>query len=75
MRKRARDDERDGLEPTMRMRPERQAVVVRRIRLRAMVVEEEEGIDLLEPRIRQRTPRAQIADVVGYGAMLRADAA
>jgi hypothetical protein len=48
------EDEGDGLEAAVRMRTERQAAVVRRIDLRPVVVQEEEGIDLLDVRSRQR---------------------
>ena len=46
VRQLAVEDEGDGLEAAVRMRAERQAAVVRRIDLRAVVVQEQEGIDL-----------------------------
>jgi hypothetical protein len=42
------EDEGDGLEAAVRMRPEGQAAVVRRVGLRAVVVQEQEGIDLFQ---------------------------
>ena len=42
------EDERDGLEPAVRVRAERQAAVARRIDLRSVVVQEQERVDLLD---------------------------
>jgi hypothetical protein len=63
----ALQDEGHGLEAAMGMRPERQAVAVRRIDLRAMVVEKQEGIDLVDPRTRHRPARDEVGDVVALG--------
>nr|WP_229477079.1 hypothetical protein [Massilia rubra] len=46
------DDEGHGVEAAVRMRPERQATVARRVVLRTMVIEKQEGIDLLDVRSR-----------------------
>src|SRR3954466_8519179 len=75
MHQRSRDDERDRLEPAMRMRSERQPAIPRRIHLRSMVVEKEKRIDLLNVVVRQRPPRMQLADVVANGAVLLANGA
>src|SRR5436305_1756834 len=66
VRELAFEDESDGLEAAMRMRAERQALVVRRINLRPVVIEEEKGIDLVERRPGKRTTRDQVADVVAH---------
>ena len=53
-----------GLEPTMRMRAEWQALIVRGINLRPMVIEEEKRVDLLHARARNWPARDEIRDVV-----------
>src|SRR6185295_9690405 len=58
------DDEGHRLEAAMRMRAERQPAVAGRVDLRAVVVEEEERVERVERRARQRSPRDEIADVV-----------
>ena len=61
---RSLDDEGHRLAAAMRMRAERQAAIVRRIDLRPVMVEEEERIDLLQPRPRQRPAGDEIAHIV-----------
>ncbi len=70
MRERPVEDERDRLEPAVRMRPERQSAVAGGIDLRTVMVEKEERVDLVEFLVGQRTPGAEVADVVGLGAVL-----
>jgi hypothetical protein len=53
----------------MRMRPERQAAIAWPIGLRAVMVEKQERVELLEPGPGQRPPRDQIADIVAQGGM------
>jgi hypothetical protein len=64
VRQQAVEDEGDGLEPAMRMRAEGQAAVARRVDLRAVVVEEQERIDLVEMGAGHGTLGDQVADVV-----------
>src|SRR4051794_38898979 len=75
MRQRSLDDERHRLEPAMRMRPERQSAIPRRIHLRPVMIEKEKRIDLLNLIIRQRPPRMQLANVIAQGAVLLANGA
>ena len=67
VRQLALQDEGHGLEAAMRMRSERQAAIVRRIGLRPVMVQEQEGIDLLDPRPRHGPARHQVSDVVAVG--------
>jgi hypothetical protein len=62
----ALEDEGDGLEAAVRVRPERQAAVVRRVGLRPVVVQEQEGIDLVDEVVGQRPLGDQVADVVAH---------
>jgi hypothetical protein len=64
VREQAVEDKRDGLEPAVRMRAERQAAVVRRIDLRAVVIQEQERVDLVEMRSRHGALGDEVADVV-----------
>ena len=68
-------DEGDGLEAAVRVRTEGQAAVVRRVGLRAVVVEEEEGIDLVDEAAGQRTLRDEVADIVARRGMEAVDTA
>ena len=58
------ENERHRFEAAMRMRPERQAAIVRRINLRPVVIQEQEWVDLRHARPRQGTARHEIRDVV-----------
>ena len=71
MRELARQDEGDGLETAVRMRAERQAAIARRIDLRAVMVQEQERIDLLDVAARHGPPRREIGDVVAHRGMRR----
>lgn len=66
---------RNSLEPTMRMRTERQAVVAWLIDLWPMVIEEQEWIDLFEARTRDRAPSDQVRDVIAVCGMDGSDGA
>ena len=69
VRQLAFEDEGDGLEAAVRMRAEGEAGIARPIGLRAMVVEEQESADPLQPGAGDRTPGDEIADVVAMGRM------
>lgn len=60
----ASQDKRNSLESTMGMGTERQSLIVACIDLRAMVIKEQEGADLLDGATRQRPPRDEIGNVV-----------
>ena len=60
------EDEGDGFEAAVRVRAERQAVVVGRVGLRTVVVEEQERIELFEVRVGQRALGQQVADIVAH---------
>src|SRR4051812_136232 len=75
MHQRSHHDERDRLEPAMRMRSERQSSISRRIHLRPVMIEKEKRIDLLNLVIRQRPPRMQLANIVAQRAVLLANGA
>lgn len=66
------ENERHRLEAAMRMRAKRQAVIVRRISLRAVMVQKQKRIDLRYARTRQRPSRDEIADIVANGFVLGA---
>ncbi len=55
------------LEAAMRMRAEGQAAIVRRIDLRAVVIEEEKGAQLVDLLPGQGAPRDEIGDIVAIG--------
>jgi len=63
-------DEGDRLEPAMWMRAEGQAVIARPIELRTMVVEEQEGVHLVDAGPGNRAPGRQVGDVVTISRML-----
>src|SRR5688572_4014988 len=69
----AGQDERHGLEAAVRMRAERQAAVPRRIDLWAVVIQEQERIDLLDVAAGHGAPCRQIRDVVAHGRMRALD--
>lgn len=69
MRQTAGQDEGDRLEAPVRVRAEREAIVVRRVGLRPMMVKEEEGIDLRQFRAGYRPAGRQVADVVAIGGL------
>src|ERR1700682_81821 len=71
VRQLAVQDKGDRLEPAMRMRAERQATVVCRIDMRAVVVEEQERVDLFHPGAGNRPPGGEVADVVSIRRVLR----
>jgi hypothetical protein len=73
VRKLAIQDERHGLEPAVRVRSERQSVVAGRIALRAVVVQEQERIEMFDPWAWQRPPGHEIADILADGGVLRLD--
>jgi hypothetical protein len=73
VRELALHDEGDGLEAAVRVRPERQPAVVRRIDLRAVVVEEQERVDLLHVRPGERAARHELTDVVAVRSVLPVD--
>ncbi len=60
------EDERHGFEAAMWMRPEWQAVIVRTIDLRPMVIQEQEWVDLRHARPRQGATCHEIRDVIAY---------
>src|SRR5258708_21116562 len=68
---RALDDESHGLKSAVGMRAERQPLIPRRVHLRAVVIDEEKRLDLIE-RV-GRAPRHEIADVLALGGVLCAD--
>jgi hypothetical protein len=70
MRQLAFQDEGDRLETAMRVRTKRKAAVVRRIDLRAVVIEEQERVHLRHARTRKRAAGDEVADVVAVGGML-----
>jgi hypothetical protein len=67
-------DERHGFEPAVRVRSERQPVVAGRVGLRSVVVQEQERVEMLDPRAWQRPPGHEIADILADGGVLRLDA-
>ena len=75
MRQRALENEGDGLEAPVRMRPERQPAIVGGIDLRPVMVEEQERIELVEPRTRQWPAGREIADIVADRSVLGDDSA
>jgi hypothetical protein len=73
VRQLAFEHEGHGLEPAVRMRAERQPPVVRRIDLRAVVIEEQERVDLLDAGSGQRPPGDEVGDVVPVCGMYLGD--
>ena len=64
MRERALKNERDSFKTAMRMRAKRQALVVRQVSLRPVMVEEQERVEVWQARPRQWAARYEIADIV-----------
>jgi len=69
MRQIAFENEGDGFKTAMRMRAERQALIIRRVMHRPMVIEKQERIQLRQTRAGQGTARDEIADIIAMGGM------
>ncbi len=73
MRQLAFENEGNGLEAAVRMRPERQAIVIAPIRLGSMMIEEQKRIEHGDRRPRDRPARNQIGNVIAKGRMVALD--
>lgn len=69
MGKVALEDEGHRLETTVRVWAEGQALIIGRVDLRTVMIEEQEGVDLLDVRSRQRPACHEVGDVVAMGGM------
>ena len=67
---RALQNEGDRLEPPVRVRPKGQPAVVGRVNLRAVMIQKQKRIELIQSRPRQRPAGNQITDIIPMGRML-----
>jgi hypothetical protein len=67
------EDEGDGFESTVRMRTKWQTMIMRRVDLWTVMVQEQEWIELVDGGRRQRPPRGEVRDVVAQRPVLSFD--